>query len=203
MQDLLSTRLGTVTLQPAGPVVAGSVGQWRLTYTVGSYGLDEGATLKLAQRFASDWEIPQFGRPTAGGYTTVTTNGAAKLRPYYHAKAHERPWMKCLVIDVYDGSLAPGDTITITLGDQSQGSPGIRAQTFQESAHEFRLLVDPTNASLVQRLPSSPLFPVIAGPPAELICLVPTGGGWSARDSLCQGAGPSGVIRRRFPAKWN
>lgn len=174
MQDLLSTRLGAVTLHPSGPVIAGSVGQWRLTYTVGSYGLDEGATLKLAQRFASDWEIPQFDRPTAGGYTTVTTNGAAKLRPYYHAKAHERPWMKCLVIDVYDGSLAPGDTITITLGDQSQGSPGIRAQTFQESVHEFRLLVDPTNASLVQRLPTSPLFPVIAGPPVELVCLVPT-----------------------------
>lgn len=172
--DLISHRLGTVTLDPPGPVIAGSVGTWTLTYTVGSYGLDEGATLKLSQRFASDWEIPQFDRPTEPGYSTITTTGAAKLRPYYHAKAHERPWMKCLVIDVYDGSLAPGDTITLTLGDRSHGSPGIRAQTFQESAHEFRLLVDPTNASVVRRLPTSPIFPVVPGEPVELVCIIPT-----------------------------
>ena len=174
MDDLISHRMGTIRLEPHEPVIAGSVGQWKLIYTVGSYGIDEGGTLKLSQRFASDWQTPQFDRPSEPGYTTVTTNGSAKLRPYYHTKAHERPWMKCLVIDVYDGSLAPGDTVTITLGDQSQGSPGIRAQTFQESAHEFRLLVDPTNASVARRLPTSPLFPVVPGPPVELICILPT-----------------------------
>ena len=174
--ELISHRLGTLTLDPPGPVVAGSIGQWKLVYTVGSYGIDEGGTLKLSQRFAADWEIPQFDRPTESGYTSLTTTGTAKLRPYYHRKAHERPWMKCLVIDVYDGSLAPGDTVTIILGDQSQGSPGIRAQTFQESAHEFRLLVDPTNASVAHPLPTSPKFPIVAGPPSELVCLLPTQG---------------------------
>lgn len=173
--ELTSHRLGTVTLDPPGPVTAGSVGQWTLTYTVGSYGIDEGGTLKLAQRFASDWETPQFDQPAAPGYTTVvTTDGPARLHPYFHRKGHERPWMKCLVIDVYDGSLAPGDTVTITLGDRSQGSPGIRAQTFQESAHEFRLLVDPTNASVALPLPTSPLFPVVSGPAVELVCILPS-----------------------------
>ncbi|MFZ1754075.1 MAG: DUF3604 domain-containing protein, partial [Caldilineaceae bacterium] len=173
-EDRTSHRLGTVTLDPPGPVVAGSIGQWTFTYTVGSYGIDEGGTLKLAQRFASDWETPQFDQPAAPGYTTVTTSGQASLRAYFHRKAHERPWMKCTVIDVYDGSLAPGDTVTITLGDRSQGSPGIRAQTFQESAHEFRLLVDPTNASVALPLPTSPTFPVVPGPPVELVCIVPS-----------------------------
>lgn len=172
--DTLSHRLGTVELLPHAPVVAGSVGQWTLVYTVGSYGVDEGGTLKLAQRFASDWEIPQFDRPTAPAYSTLTTTGAAKLRPYYHAKAHERPWMKCLVIDVYDGSLAPGDTVTLVLGDRSQGSPGIRAQTFQESAHEFRWLVDPTNANVALPLPTSPKFPVVPGEPVTLVVIVPS-----------------------------
>ena len=172
--DLISHRLGTVILDPPGPVVAGSMGTWVLTYTIGSYGLDEGATLKLSQRMASDWEIPQFDRPTDSGYSTVTTNGAAKVRSYFHAKAYKRPWTKSLVIDVYDGSLAPGDIITITLGDRSHGAPGIRAQTFQERAHEFRLLVDPTNANDVVRLPTSPLISIIAGPPTELHCIVPT-----------------------------
>ncbi len=39
--DLSSHRLGTVTLQPSGPVVAGSIGQWVPVYAVGSYGVDE------------------------------------------------------------------------------------------------------------------------------------------------------------------
>jgi hypothetical protein len=174
MDDLITHRLGSVRLEPAGPVVAGSVGQWRLVYTVGSYGVDEGGTIKLSRRTASDWQVPQFDDPAAPGYTTVSTTGAAKLRPYYSSKAHVRPWKKCLVIDVYDGCLAPGDTVTIVLGDQSHGSPGIRAQTFQESAHEFRVLVDPTNAGLVRRLPSSPRVRIVPDRPVALVCILPT-----------------------------
>jgi hypothetical protein len=174
MIDLLSHRLGTVTLEPAGPVEAGSVGQWRLVYTVGSYGIDEHGTIKLVQRLVSDWEVPQFDRPDQPGYTTVSTTGQARLALSYQRKAYHRPWTAGLVIDLYDGFLAPGDTVTITLGDQSQGSPGIRAQTFQETAHEFRLLVDPTNAHLVERLPTSPLVPIVAGPPLGLVCIVPS-----------------------------
>lgn len=172
--DLMSFRLGTVDLAPHTPVVAGTVGQWKLVYTVGSMGIDEGGTLKFSQRVASDWETPQFDRPQASGYTTVTTTGAAKLRAYYHTKAHERPWMKCLVIDVYDGSLRPGDTVEVMLGDQRHGSPGIRAQTFQESRHEFRFYVDPTNAGIAKPLPTSPTFPIVPGTASTLICILPT-----------------------------
>ncbi|MCA9692365.1 MAG: hypothetical protein KC636_22390, partial [Myxococcales bacterium] len=167
-------RLGHVTLTPDRPIVAGEVGTWTLTLTVGSYGIDEGGTIKLARRFASDWERPQFDDPAAPAYTTVTTTGEAKLRARYDPKAHVRPWMKCVVIDVYDGSLAPGDQVVITLGDARGGSPGIRAQSFIESAHELRVLVDPTNACLVRRVPSSPVVAVVAGPPASVVVIAPT-----------------------------
>ncbi len=172
--DLISRRLGTVTLEPTVPVVAGSVGQWTFTYRVGSYGIDEHGTIKLVQRFASDWEEPQFSRPEDPGYTTVQTDGDAKLGVAYGRKAYQRPWTKGLVIDIYDGYLAPGNTVTIVLGDQRWGSPGIRAQTFQETAHEFRFLVDPTNAHVVKRLPTSPVIPVVAGMPSGLVCILPT-----------------------------
>ncbi|WP_266216321.1 DUF3604 domain-containing protein [Paraliomyxa miuraensis] len=171
--QLLDHRLGRVCLFPSDPVVAGTVGQWTLTYTVGSYGIDEGGTIKIARRFASDWERPQFEDPGGPGYTTATTTGEARLALRYDPKAHVRPWMKCLVIDVYDGCLAPGDTVTITLGDRSGGGPGIRAQSFLESAHEIRVLVDPTNACLVRRLPSSPVVPIVAGPPVSLVVITP------------------------------
>ncbi|NJN81999.1 MAG: hypothetical protein HC802_06745 [Caldilineaceae bacterium] len=174
MNDLLSHRLGTITCTPDGPVVAGSMGQWTLVYTVGSYGIDEHGTIKLVQRLVSDWEVCQFDRPDQSGFTTVTTTGDARLGLSYQRKAYSRPWTAGLVIDVYDGYLSPGDTVTIVLGDRSQGSPGIRAQTFRESAHEFRLLVDATNAHVVQRAPSSPIFPIVSGEPVRLVCIVPT-----------------------------
>jgi hypothetical protein len=167
-------RLGRVSFDPPGPVVAGCFGTWAITIIVGSLGVDEGGTIKLAQRYASDWQVPQFERPTESGFTTVRTNGRAKVAPHFERKGHVRPWMKCLVLDVYDGTLAPGDAVTIVLGDRSHGSPGIRAQTFVESRHEFRILVDPTNACVVERLPDSPVFPVVAGEAIELVAIVPT-----------------------------
>ncbi|MBL4685439.1 MAG: DUF3604 domain-containing protein [Nannocystaceae bacterium] len=174
MSEHRNHRLGTVTLNPNAPIVAGSTGQWIVMYTVGSYGIDEGGTIKVARRFASDFDRPQFDDPQGAAYTTASTTGDAKLRLHYDPKGHVRPWMKCLVVDVYDGCLAPGDTVTITFGDQSQGSPGIRAQSFIESAHEIRVLVDPTNACLVRRLPSSPIVPIVAGEPVSVVVIVPT-----------------------------
>jgi hypothetical protein len=171
-----SERLGTVTLEPSGSVIAGHVGQWTLRLTVGSYGIDEGGTIKVAQRFASDWESPQFDHPSEQGFTSVSTTGEAKLAPRFDRKGHIRPLMRCMVIDVYDGSLSPGDVVEIVFGDQSHGSPGIRAQSFQESAHEFRVLVDPTNACLVQEVPNSPVFPVVAGPAVSLVSFLPSDG---------------------------
>src|SRR5256714_15181863 len=118
------SRLGSVTLDPCHPVVAGAIGQWKITLTVGPAGIDEGGTIKIAQRFASDWEPSQFDRPTDSGFTTVATTGQAKLRPRYDRKGHDRPWMQCFVLDVYDAALSPGDTVTVILGDGSKGSPG-------------------------------------------------------------------------------
>lgn len=175
-QAAAQLRLGAADLTPSGPVVAGSLGEWTIRLTVGSYGIDEGGTIKVAQRFASDWEAPQFDRPTESGFTTMETNGEAKLAVRYDRKGHIRPWMRCLVIDVYDGSLAPGDIVEIRLGDRRQGGPGIRAQTFQETFHEFRVLVDPTNACLVRPIANSPTFPIVAGETKSLVCFVPTDG---------------------------
>jgi hypothetical protein len=165
------TRLGCVTIEPLTPVVAGSMGQWTVTLIVGDAGIDEGGTIKLCQRFASDGQPPQFDRPSEPGYTTVTTNGEAKLRARFDRKGHDRPWMQAIVIDVYDGSLAPGDVVTIVLGDRSKGSPGIRAQTFIESRHDLRVFVDPTNACVARAVPNQPTFPIVSGETTKLVCI--------------------------------
>jgi hypothetical protein len=60
-----------VLLDPPGPVVAGCFGTWTITVTVGSLGIDEGGTIKFAQGYDSDWQTPQFDRPTEPGLTTA------------------------------------------------------------------------------------------------------------------------------------
>ena len=167
-------RLGKIQLVPNGPVTAGQMMEWTITYIAGSYGVDEGGVLMLVQRIAADMQKPQFEFPDQPAFTTITTTAKCRLSYRFQKKQYRRPWQKwALVIDVEDGSLYPGDTITIVLGDRSQGSPGIRAQTFIESKHELRILVDPTNAAAPVHLPSSPIFPVIAGVAERLVCLMP------------------------------
>ena len=129
----------------------------------------------LVQRTASDWEVPQFDRPDQPDYTALHSDGGARLSARFEPNAYVRPWnLWCLLIDIHDDALAPGDRVRIVMGDQSLGSPGIRAQTFAERAHEFRFLVDPTNASVFRRLTSSPICSIIAGETDRITCIIPT-----------------------------
>jgi hypothetical protein len=175
IDQTIDRRVGCISLNPAEPIIAGSIGQWVFKFTAGSYGVDEGGTIILSQRTACDWEVPQLTHPDRSGYTTVCTGADVRLEARFEPKKDIRPWQKwCFVIDIHDGFISPGEKVIITLGDQSRGASGIRAQTFAESAHEFRFLVDPTNANLPVRLPSSPVVPIIPGPADRLVCIIPS-----------------------------
>lgn len=172
--DYISRMYGAARLDPQDAVVAGSYGTWRLTYTVGEYAFDDGGTLKIAWRFATDWGFPQTGDPTAPDYLTVATTGPASLSARFDTKGGVRPWRKCLLIDVFDDGLHPGDEIIVTYGDTSGGSPGARAQTFCEHTFEFRVLVNPIATGEFTRLPTSPEIEIISGPAAKLACITPS-----------------------------
>ncbi|MCP3890872.1 MAG: hypothetical protein GY702_18670, partial [Desulfobulbaceae bacterium] len=49
----IEDRLGRVEFSPKGAVTAGQMMEWTLTYTAGSYGVDEGGVLMLVQRIAA------------------------------------------------------------------------------------------------------------------------------------------------------
>jgi hypothetical protein len=169
--------VGRAWITPGGPVVAGQHGTWTITYEVGAYGYDERARLKIATRFASDWGRPQFGDPRAVDYTTVrleTGCETARAGLGYEPRGQVRPWFKCLVVSVADGSLAPGDRIHVTLGDTSGGSPGSRAQTFRERGCEWRVFVDPFGTELYEVLPGSPQVDVVGGALHRLVAVAPT-----------------------------
>ncbi len=169
--------VGRASITPADPVVAGQVGTWTITYEVGAYGYDEFARLKIASRFASDWGSPQFTDPAGANYAAVRLESrcpTAVAHLAWEPRGYIRPWFKCLVVSIRDGSLHPGDKIHVTIGDRSGGGPGSRAQTFREKGCELRVLVDPFGTELYSVLAPSPQLDVVGGEIHRLVVLAPT-----------------------------
>ncbi|MBI2322890.1 MAG: DUF3604 domain-containing protein [Chloroflexi bacterium] len=173
MQDA-DTWLGTATIDPAGAVVAGSVGTWTIRYRTGRYGVDDTGSVKIAIRMTCDWESPQIDDATGPGYCTARTTGRARLEVRADPYGGVRPWSRVIWLLVRDGTLVEGDEITVVLGDRSQGSPGMRAQTYVDEGFEFRVLVDCFGTGVFERLPSSPRFPILAASTDRLIITAPS-----------------------------
>jgi hypothetical protein len=169
--------VGRAWITPDGPVVAGQLGTWTVTYEVGAYGYDERARLKIAWRFASDWGTPQFTDPRGRNYTTVrlhTRCPTAVAELAFEPRGQVRPWFKTLVASVADGSLHPGDRIQITVGDTGADGAGSRAQTFRERGCEWRVFVDPFGTELYTALEASPTLDVVGGALHRLVVIAPT-----------------------------
>ncbi len=145
--------LGSAKLLTTNEVVAGSVITMILEYTVGKYGLDDSGNIMIARRSVSDWEGAKDD-PKGFGYTTVSTDGDAILQA--KPGVYQRPFHNAFVIKVRDGSLKEGDKITVTFGDTSKGSPGTRVQSFRETEHEIKVLVDPLNTNRFEEV--DPIF---------------------------------------------
>jgi Protein of unknown function (DUF3604) len=172
-----SRHVGRASITPADPVVAGQLGSWTITYEVGAYGYDEFARLKIASRFASDWGSPQFTDPAGANYASVRLESRSPKTVAalsWEPRGYIRPWFKCLVVSIRDGSLYPGDKIHVTIGDRSGGGPGSRAQTFRERGCEFRLLVDPFGTELYSVLEPSPQLDIVGGGIHRLVVIAPT-----------------------------
>ena len=164
---------GWAEISPAGPIEAGSTGTWLITYHAGERGIDDGGSIKFAWRDTSDWGTPQFAEPGAADFASVATTGAAELRAAYERQRYIRPWRRCVTVDVFDGWLRQGDTVTLTLGDTSGGSPGSRAQTFINDTFEFRVAVDWAGAWQYTVVPS-PVVQVTGGRPYRVVAVGPS-----------------------------
>ena len=163
---------GRASMEPACPVPAGSVSTWRFHYVAGPYGIEDSGAIRLAWRMVSDWELPQTTDPKGYAYTTVSTTAKGVEFSVEYSR-FVRPYTNSLLIRLLRGSLNEGDEITITWGDTSAGGPGCRAQSHQETDHQFRMLVDPTGSG-VFRLVGEPLtVDVVPGRPHRLQVTLP------------------------------
>lgn len=166
--------MGSARLEPTGKFEAGSMQSFTLVYTAGAFGIDDTGSIKIGFRFATDFGPVQFDDPKAPGYTTVEASNGATLENKWEFKRNIRPWSRSLYIGVMKHFLRPGDTITVRFGDQRFGSPGIRLQTYCESAFEFRVLVDAIATYDYVALPESPTISIDPGPPVTWQALLPT-----------------------------
>ncbi|MFY0613967.1 MAG: DUF3604 domain-containing protein [Hyphomicrobiaceae bacterium] len=166
--------MGSATLEPSGPVEAGSYQSFTLVYTAGTFGIDDTGSIKIGFRFATDFGPVQFDDPKGQGYTTVEASNGASLDCRWEFKRNIRPWSRSLYIGIGKHFLAPGDTITIRFGDQRHGSPGIRMQTYCEREFEFRVLTDAIATYDYVALPESPKVAIVPGPGVTWQAVVPT-----------------------------
>ena len=166
--------LGTVSIFPNGSFEAGSYQTFVLTYVAGKFGIDDSGSMRVCFRFASDQTRPQFEDLKGPNYTTIEASNNAVLTYHYDPKGNVRPWDRTLYIKVVRGFLREGDKITITFGDRSGGSPGMRLQTFCEDSYEFHTLIDPIATYCYQPMPVQPVIKIIPGKPARYLAVAPT-----------------------------
>ena len=168
----LPEHMGSAVLTPPGPFVAGSFQELTIVYTAGKFGIDDTGMLKISWRTTSDMSKPQFDRPAEANYTTVVASNGAKLE-YWFDRLNIRPWANTILIRVGRGYLREGDTITVRLGDRSQGSPGYRLQTNCEAQVAFRTSVDAFAAYEFCEL-AHPVFDLIPGSAAGFKAIWPS-----------------------------
>ncbi len=166
--------LGRADIDPGGSFKVGEVGTWRVTYTVGRFGMDDGASILVAQRDMTDGGGLQVRSPREAGFVSASTDGDARLEVGYDAWRYTRPYRGALAVKVRDGSLSPGERLVITLGDRSGGSPGWQLQTFPESSHEFRILVDPFGTRLFRPIAVHPSIRITHSDPVSLDGVLPS-----------------------------
>src|SRR5215467_9663947 len=168
-----SAQMGWATLTPAGPFIAGAYAELTLTYTAGTFGIDDSGMVKISWRATSDMAKPQFDEPAAPNYTTTEASNGAKLDVWFD-RLNIRPWANTLLIRVGRGYLRAGDTLTVRFGDRRRGSPGLRLQTNCDERFELRTYVDAFATYEFVELPEQPAFALVPGPAARWKAIWPS-----------------------------
>ena len=171
--NYLPEHMGAITLSPPGPFVAGAYAELILTYTAGTFGIDDTGMVKISWRTTSDMSKPQFDRPAAPNFTTVEASNGAKLEVWFD-RLNIRPYANTLLIRVGRGYLRAGDTLTVRMGDRRQGSPGYRLQTNCEARVELRTSIDAFATYEFTELPQQPAFGLVPGKAAHWKAIWPS-----------------------------
>lgn len=165
---------GSATVTPNGEFEARSLQSFQLVYTVGRFGLDDSGEIKIVHRYSNDWGWLQMEDPKAANFITAKASNGSPLQLSYNPTGHQRPWYRVITIQLKGNGLREGDTITVTFGDRSEGSPGIKLQTFCESNFEFKVLADVCATGHFLPIPNTPSISIVPGSVALWKAVLPS-----------------------------
>jgi len=157
---------GKVKFSPKGAFEVRSFQTFHLAYSAGPYGIDDTGAIRVLFRFATDWGKLQVENPTDANYVSATASNDVSLKVTYDYDALYRPRYHGLTVKIVDGYLCEGDTIMITFGDTSAGSPGLRLQSFCQSHFEFKVAVDIYATGQFIPVRNSPTISIVPSKPA-------------------------------------
>ena len=99
-------------------------------------------------------------------YVTARASNGVTLSVNYAGRGMSaRPRWKSLTVNVSNGYMREGDTITIVFGDTSQGSSGLKLQTMVETDFEFKVLADVCAVGHFVLIPDTPTIDIVPGKP--------------------------------------
>ena len=158
---------GYASIDPAGAVIAGSYGTWKLSYVAGSKGVQPGGQIQIYTDSDTDWGLPQVDDPTAPDYISVQTEAEARVSLLVRN-------LKTVLLTVGGKGLAPGEEVVLTFGDCTGGGPGTRTQTFVDKRRYFWVSIDPEGEGDFTTLEDSPYLVFVGGPVSRLVAVAPS-----------------------------
>ena len=146
IKDEYPGAVGAISVDATEPFVVNSYQTIRQTYTVGTHAIAEGGGILLAHQLMADYGVPQTHKPEEADYTTITCSnpdatfkvGRFRIPSFIHGVYPGTP----LSFTLEGTSLQPGETITVTYGDTSAGSPGFLMQSSENDEFILPIYVD-------------------------------------------------------------
>lgn len=166
---------GHAQVNPQGCFEVRSYQTFTLTYTVGRFGLDDTGAMRVVFRAMGDTGRMQTNDPAGDNYVTASASNGVTLSVNYAGRGMSaRPRWKSLTVNVSNGYMREGDTITIVFGDTSQGSNGLKLQTMVETDFEFKVLADVCAVGHFIPIPDTPTIDIVPGNPAIWKAVLPS-----------------------------
>ena len=170
--------IGSATLEGPEKVEVLSHQTLTLVYTAGKAGIKPGGGIRIGLRHLSQWSLPQTKDPKAESYLAVRPQReqpveiAVDFRSRFFRQYFA--WHNMVEVVLREKGLDPGETLRITFGDTSGGSPGIRVQPFDESCFVFKTYIDAEGFGDYLPLTESPAVEVVAAEPYRLQMVMPS-----------------------------
>ena len=178
LKDETPDALGELRLDPGTPLAAGSWTTIRVIWTVGSVPMKPGGALLIGTQYMGDQGREQTGDPAGDHFVSIaSSNPEARFEPIevplsglHGGFVVERPTPAYRLLGP---QLEPGDTVTLTYGDRSSGSRGLKVQSFTTDALILPVYLDLDGEGRFVT-PSWPSVPILGGEIRSIWPLAPS-----------------------------